>query len=366
MAPIKVAIVGIGNCASSLVQGVSHYSKSSNTAGLIQELVGDYRVGDIDVVLGIDVDARKVGRPLGEAIYAGPNNTKPIGDSAVHNNASVIMGRCLDGVADHMREAGKKGFIVSDAPEASQESVVQALRDLDVDVLVNFLPVGSLKASEFYMECALEARVAVVNSIPVFIASDDTWEARFRERGLTIIGDDIKAQVGATVIHRTLSQLFSARGVDVDHTYQLNTGGNTDFINMMDRGRIDSKKISKTNAVQSALRDRLTEENIVIGPSEYVPWQKDNKVCFLRMEAQQFGGIPMNLELRLSVEDSPNAAACVVDAIRFCKVGMERGMAGVLTAPAAYYCKHPPIQIAEEEAERLLISQFDSYRCAAE
>ena len=244
--------------------------------------------------------------------------------------------------------------------------MVQALRDYSVDVLVNFLPVGSQKASEFYMNCALEAGVAVVNSIPVFIASDPEWEARFRERGLPIIGDDIKAQIGATIVHRMLSQLFSARGVDVDHTYQLNTGGNTDFMNMMDRGRITSKKLSKTDAVQSALKERLADEDIVIGPSEYVPWQKDNKLCFLRIEGQQFGGVPMNLEMRLSVEDSPNAAACVVDAIRYCRLAKDRGMAGALIAPSAFYCKHPPQQMPEEQAESMLMTEFGPLPNAAE
>ena len=366
MTAIKVAVVGVGNCASSLVQGIAHYRKTGSTHGLIQEFVGDYAVKDIEVVLGIDVDQRKVGLPLGDAIFASPNNTKSIDPDMAPNHAPVIMGKTLDGVAEHMRSAGERGFMLADETEASKEAIVTALRESEVDVLVNFLPVGSQQASEFYMQCALEAQVGVVNSIPVFIASDPEWEARFRHAGLPIIGDDIKAQIGATIVHRMLSQLFAARGVGVDHTYQLNTGGNTDFMNMMDRERIGSKKISKTNAVQSALSERLADENIVIGPSEYVPFQKDNKVCFLRMEGEQFGGIPMNVEMRLSVEDSPNAAACVVDAIRYCKVARERGMAGALTVPSAYYCKHPPVQMPEEEAEKLLEAQFGALRHAAE
>ncbi|MEO0908299.1 MAG: inositol-3-phosphate synthase [Pseudomonadota bacterium] len=366
MASIKVAVVGIGNCASSLIQGIAHYRKHKSANGLIQEVIGDYLVGDIEIVLGIDIDQRKVGAALGEAIFAAPNNTKRIDPEMAPNRAPVIMGKCLDGVADHMREAGDNGFIVCAQDEAEQSDIVAALRAYDVDILVNFLPVGSHDACRFYMECALEAGVGVVNSIPVFIASDPAWEARFRERGLPIIGDDIKAQMGATIVHRMLSQLFAARGVRVDHTYQLNTGGNTDFLNMMDRDRIGSKKTSKTDAVQSALGTRLADENIVIGPSEYVPWQKDNKVCFLRMEGQQFGGIPMNVEMRLSVEDSPNAAACVVDAVRYCKLAMERGMAGALTVPSAVYCKHPPVQIPEEEAARLLDLEFGALSQAAE
>ena len=323
-------------------------------------------MGDVDIALGIDVDKRKVGADVSEAIFAQPNNTQRFFPDISNLNAPVIMGCPLDGIADHMTDIGETGFMVSDAPFATRQDIVKALREFQIDVLVNFLPVGSQKASEFYMECALEAEVAVVNSIPVFIASDPEWEERFREKGLPIVGDDIKAQIGATVIHRMLSQLFTARGVEVDHTYQLNTGGNTDFMNMMDRSRITSKKLSKTQAVQSALRERLDDGDIVIGPSEYVPWQKDNKICFLRIEGQQFGGVPMHLEMRLSVEDSPNAAACVIDAIRYCRLAMDRGEAGALIAPSAYYCKHPPIQMAEEQAEKLLVTQYDAFSCAAE
>lgn len=364
--PIRVAIIGLGNCASSLVQGIARYREEPSSAGLIRETVGDYSVGDIEIVMGVDVDRRKVGRDVAEAIFAAPNNTTRFHPDLEPLGASVMMGRRLDGVAEHMTEIGERGFEVSDAPEATQESMVQALRDNRVDVLVNFLPVGSQEASEFYMECALEARVAVVNCIPVFIASNPEWEARFRQRGLPIVGDDIKAQIGATIVHRVLSQLFASRGVDVDHTYQLNTGGNTDFLNMMDRSRIGSKKESKTQAVQAALSYRLADKDIVIGPSDYVPWQEDNKVCFLRIEGDQFGGVPMNLEMRLSVEDSPNAAACVVDAIRYCKVAMERGKSGALISPSAFYCKHPPQQIPEEQAEKLLDSEFGAFSCAAE
>lgn len=366
MRPIRVAIIGLGNCASSLVQGIAHYRANASTAGLIRETIGGYSVGDIEIVLGVDVDRRKVGCDVAEAIFAQPNNTTVFNGGLEPLGAPVIMGRTLDGVAEHMTDIGEHGFMVSDAPESSKAEIVAALTERQVDVLVNFLPVGSQAASEFYMECALEARVAVVNCIPVFIASNPEWEARFKARGLPIVGDDIKAQIGATIVHRMLSQLFASRGVDVDHTYQLNTGGNTDFLNMMDRSRIGSKKESKTSAVQSALAYRLEERDIVIGPSDYVPWQKDNKVCFLRIEGEQFGGVPMNLEMRLSVEDSPNAAACVVDAIRFCRVAREQGKAGSLIAPSALYCKHPPQQIPEEQAERLLEAEFGAFSCAAE
>lgn len=354
MGRIRVAIVGIGNCASSLVQGGSFYSQNLISAGLIHEKIGPYRAADVDFVLGIDVDQRKVGRPLAEAIFAPPNNTTVFETNIINTSAMVIMGRVLDGVAPHMTMAGERGFKVADDTQPSKKDIVDALRQHRVDVLINFLPVGSQAASEFYMECALEAGVGVVNSIPVFIASNPVWEARFRQRGLPIVGDDIKAQVGATIIHRTLSSLFSTRGVTVHRTYQLNTGGNTDFMNMLDRDRLVSKKVSKTEAVQAALAARLDDENIRIGPSEYVPWQNDNKICFLRLEATNWGNVPLNVELRLSVEDSPNAAACVMDAIRFCKLARDRGEGGALTAESAYLCKHPPQQMNEDRAVALL------------
>jgi myo-inositol-1-phosphate synthase len=354
MSSIQVAVVGIGNCASSLVQGGAYYSQQATTQGLIHDYIAGYHPSDVKFVLGIDVDTRKVGLDLAEAIFAGPNNTKVFCSEVPKLDATVIRGRVLDGVADHMAQAGERGFVVSDEPDAEQADIVAALKSTGAQILLNFLPVGSQKASEFYMECALAAGVAVVNCIPVFIASDPVWEARFREAGLPIVGDDIKAQVGATIVHRALSSLFTARGVEVERTYQLNTGGNADFMNMLDQQRLTSKKISKTEAVQAALAQRLSDENIQIGPSEYVPWQKDNKVCFMRLEGTQWGGVPVELELRLSVEDSPNAAACVMDAIRFCKVALDNGDCGALIAPSAYYCKHPPQQIGEEIVVRML------------
>lgn len=366
MGRVRVAIVGVGNCASSLVQGAAYYGRTGEVSGLIHDQIGPYRAGDVDFVLGIDVDRRKVGTPLTEAIFAPPNNTQVFEPALVPSQAQVMMGRILDGIAPHMTEAGERGFCPSTAPEPAKPEIVAALVRQRVDVLVNFLPVGSQQASEFYMECALEAGVGVVNAIPVFIASDPAWEARFRQRGLPIIGDDIKAQVGATIIHRMLSNLFSARGVAVERTYQLNTGGNTDFMNMLDRDRLVYKKLSKTEAVQAALAQRLDDENIRIGPSEYVPWQKDNKICFLRIEGSQWGGVAVNLELRLSVEDSPNAAACVMDAIRFCKLARDRGEGGVLAAESAYYCKHPPQQMAEDGALSLLQARALPQRDAAE
>ncbi|WP_284126134.1 inositol-3-phosphate synthase [Parerythrobacter aestuarii] len=366
MTAIRVAIVGIGNCASSLVQGAAHYARGTSTQGLIHDYIGGYSAGDVAFVLGVDVDARKVGKDIAEAIFAAPNNTKVFCSDVPKTGARVIRGRVLDGVADHMTEAGERGFMIADGPDATQAEMVAALRDTKAEILLNFLPVGSQDASEFYMECALEAGVAVVNCIPVFVASDPEWEARFRERGLPIVGDDIKAQIGATIVHRTLSSLFTTRGVTVERTYQLNTGGNTDFMNMLDRQRLTSKKESKTEAVQAALAQRLADENIQIGPSEYVPWQKDNKLCFLRLEGTQWGDVPVELELRLAVEDSPNAAACVMDAIRFCKFALDNGDSGALIAPSAYYCKHPPQQIDEDTAGRMLDEYVARHVQAAE
>ncbi|MEP0391860.1 MAG: inositol-3-phosphate synthase [Erythrobacter sp.] len=367
MQSIRVAVVGVGNCASSLVQGVDYYRTNPSASGLIREIVGGYSVSDIEFVLGIDVDDRKVGKDLSEAIFAGPNNTTVFHPDIKPSGALVMRGPVMDGVADHMVGVGDRGFMLADREIAvSKAEIVSALREARTEILVNFLPVGSQKATEFYMECALEAGCAVVNCIPVFIASNDAWEARFKARGLPVVGDDIKAQVGATIVHRALSSLFAARGASIDRTYQLNTGGNTDFMNMLDRDRLSDKKESKTMAVQAALGKRLEDENILIGPSEYVAWQNDNKVCFLRVEGTQWGEVPMNLELRLSVEDSPNAAACVVDAIRFCKQALDCGESGALTLPSAYYCKHPPEQIPEDVANSLLDQYQTSLPEAAE
>jgi myo-inositol-1-phosphate synthase len=354
MSKIRVALVGIGNCASSLVQGVHHYSDPAlRGRGLIHDRIGDYGPSDVAFVLAIDTDARKVGLDLADAIFASPNCTARFQAEIPASGVTVMMGRVLDGMAPHMLKVGDRGFVRADLPEASQDEIVAALKAARVDVLVNYLPVGSEEATRFYMECALEAGVAVVNSMPVFIASDPAWERRFRERGLPIVGDDIKAQLGATIVHRVLSNLFRQRGVEVARTYQLNTGGNTDFLNMLDRERLESKKESKTEAVQSSLAARLQDEDIHIGPSDYIPWLNDNKLCFLRMEGSLFGGVPMNLELRLSVEDSPNSAAVVLDAIRCCKVGLERGLGGALVGPSAFYCKHPPQQFSDDVAAQL-------------
>ncbi|MEP7222671.1 MAG: inositol-3-phosphate synthase [Novosphingobium sp.] len=366
MKPIRVAVIGVGNCASSLVQGVAYYRSNNSSQGLIHDRIGGYGAGDVDFVMGVDVDARKVGKDISEAIFAMPNNTQIFHGDVPQSGAKVMMGHVADGVAPHMTTVGEKGFIVADAPESTKAEIVAALKATGAEVMLNFLPVGSEDATEFYMECALEAGVAVVNCMPVFIASRPEWERRFAEKRIPIVGDDIKAQVGATIVHRVLSSLFGARGVNVERTYQLNTGGNTDFMNMLDRQRLGSKKESKTEAVQAMLATRLADENIHVGPSDYVPWQKDNKLCFLRLEGNQWGNVPMNLELRLSVEDSPNSAACVMDAIRCCKVALERGEGGALIGPSAYFCKHPPQQFNDDTASQMVEEFIADSALAAE
>jgi myo-inositol-1-phosphate synthase len=366
MKPIKVAMIGVGNCASSLVQGVAYYKQNNSSQGLIHDKIGGYGAGDVEFVLGIDVDARKVGLDISEAIFAQPNNTKVFQQAVPLTGNKVIMGKVSDGVAPHMTTVGDKGFIVANDIESDAADIIKAIKDSGAEVLINFLPVGSQAATEFYMECALEAGVAVVNCMPVFIASTPEWEAKFRAKNLPIVGDDIKAQVGATIVHRVLSSLFAARGVTVERTYQLNTGGNTDFMNMLDRQRLGSKKESKTEAVQAMLAQRLADENIHVGPSDYVPWQKDNKLCFLRLEGLQWGNVPMDLELRLSVEDSPNSAACVMDALRCAKVALERGEGGALIGPSAYFCKHPPQQFNDDLAAQMVDEYISETPLAAE
>ena len=354
--PINLAIVGVGNCASSLVQGLSHYRHGSNDrVGLMHWELGGYKPGDIRVVSAWDVDRRKVGRDVAQAIFAAPNCTQRFCEDVPETGTTVRMGRLLDGVAEHMADyLDERTFVAADAPEPDRADVVAALRESRADVLINYLPVGSQAATEFYAECALEAGVAFVNAIPVFIASTPRWAERFAAAGVPIIGDDIKAQVGATIVHRVLTDLFAKRGVKLDRTYQLNTGGNTDFLNMANRQRLASKKVSKTEAVQAVAAERLDDLNVHIGPSDYVPWQNDNKVAFIRMEGQLFGGVPMNLELRLSVEDSPNSAGVAIDMIRCAKLARDRGLGGAIDSASAYFCKHPPEQMTDDEAHARL------------
>lgn len=349
---INVAIVGLGNCASSLVQGIEHYRAGANdTIGLMHYELGGYQPSDIRIVAGWDIDKRKVGRDVAEAIFAQPNCTAVFCDQVEMTKTIVRMGRVLDGVADHMVDyPDERTFVLADASEPTEDEIIAVLRETHTDVLMNYLPVGSQQATEFYAECALKAGVAFVNNIPVFIASDPVWAERFAEAGVPVIGDDIKAQVGATIVHRVLTDLFKKRGVKLDRTYQLNTGGNTDFLNMLERKRLTSKKLSKTEAVQSVTAERLQDENIHIGPSDYIAWQNDNKICFLRMEGRLFGGVPMNLELRLSVEDSPNSAGVAIDMIRCAKLARDRNLGGPVTSAAAFFCKHPPEQMSDDKA----------------
>jgi myo-inositol-1-phosphate synthase len=354
---IKVAIIGVGNCASSLIQGIHYYrdKNAEDAIGLMHWDIGGYTPSDMEVVAAVDIDQRKVGRDVSEAIFAKPNCTHVFCDDIPHTGVKVVMGRVLDGVAPHMMEHDDDHtFLVSEEKEADISDV---LKQSGAEIVLNYLPVGSEKATRYYAECALEAEVAFINNMPVFIASDPEWSSRFRERGLPIVGDDIKAQIGATITHRTLANLFRERGVKLERTYQLNTGGNTDFLNMLNRSRLDSKKESKTEAVQSILAERLEPENIHIGPSDYVTWQQDNKICFLRMEGKTFGDVPMEIELRLSVEDSPNSAGCVIDAIRCCKLALDRGIGGTLTSISAYTMKHPPKQYTDDEA-RQMVDEF--------
>lgn len=356
MQKIKIAVIGLGNCASSLIQGIYYYRDKSkeDAIGLMHWDIGGYTPADIEVVAAVDVDARKVGRDVSEAVFALPNCTTVFCDNIPMTGVTVQMGKVGDGVADHMKDFDEKyRFVVSDKKEASKKDIVKLIKDSGAHIVVNYLPVGSEESVKFYAECALEAGVAYINNMPVFIASNPEWAEKFKQKGIPIIGDDIKAQLGATITHRILTDLFNKRGVKLERTYQLNTGGNTDFLNMLNHARLSSKRISKTEAVQSVAGHRMEDENIHIGPSDWVPWQKDNKLCFLRMEGKLFGDVPMNIELRLSVEDSPNSAGVAIDAIRCCKVALDRGTGGILYSPSSYFMKHPPKQFTDEEAYRM-------------
>jgi myo-inositol-1-phosphate synthase len=347
---IKVAIAGVGNCASSLVQGVEYYRNRQGVAleGIMRPSIGGYKCSDVEFVAAFDIDRRKVGHPLEEAIFAKPNCTRIFQSALPVSNVIVQAGPVLDGVAEHMADYPDDAAFRS--ADLEPTDVAAALRASGAEVLVCYMPVGSERAVKYYAQACLDARVAMINCVPVFLASDHTWAQKFRDAGVPIIGDDIKSQVGATIVHRALARLFADRGVGLDRTYQLNTGGNTDFLNMLERSRLKSKKISKTESVQSQLDERLDARDIHIGPSDYVPWQQDNKICFIRMEGRGFGDAPIELEMRLSVEDSPNSAGVVIDAIRCAKLALERGEAGPLVAPSAYYMKSPPRQFRDSVA----------------
>ena len=352
MGKINVAIVGVGNCASSLVQGVHYYREAKEdefVPGLMHVDLAGYHIRDINFVAAFDIDVNKVGKDLAEAITLPPNNTlqfcqvPPLG-------VAVERGMTHDGVGKYLSQ------VITKAPGATAD-IIRILKEREVHVVVNYLPVGSEEATKWYVEQVLAAGCGFVNCIPVFIAREDYWRGRFQEKGLPIIGDDIKSQVGATITHRVLTRLMRDRGVRLERTYQLNFGGNTDFLNMLERERLMSKKISKTQSVASQLDYDMGAENIHIGPSDYVPWLSDRKWCYIRMEGRTFGDVPLNMELKLEVWDSPNSAGVVIDAIRCCKLAMDRGQSGTLLGPSAYFMKSPPVQYRDEEA-RELVEQF--------
>ncbi len=346
---INVAIVGVGNCASSLVQGVHYYRDAKEgdfIPGLMHVNLGGYHIDDINFVAAFDIDKNKVGKDLTEAIYAPPNNTFEFCQVPT-TGVKVDRGMTHDGLGKYLSQ------IIQKAPGPTAD-IVGILRDTKTDVVINYLPVGSEEATKWYIEQVLTAGCAFVNCIPVFIASEKYWQKRFRERGLPIIGDDIKSQVGATITHRVLTRLFADRGVKLERTYQLNFGGNTDFYNMLERERLESKKISKTRAVTSQLDYELAPGDIHVGPSDYVPWLKDRKWCHIRMEGRTFGDVPLNLELKLEVWDSPNSAGVVIDAIRCAKLALDRGLSGPLLEPSSYFMKSPPVQYTDDEAHHLV------------
>lgn len=345
---VRVAIIGVGNCASSLVQGVHYYRNAADTdriPGLMHVNLGGYHISDIEFTAAFDINITKVGKDLSEAIFAEPNNTYKFTD-VPHLGVPVYRGMTHDGLGKYLSQVIKK------APGPTAD-IVKILRDTKTDVVISYLPVGSEMATKWYVEQILEAGCGMVNAIPVFIASTEYWGERFRQHGLPIIGDDIKSQVGATILHRVLTSLFVDRGVRLDHTYQLNFGGNTDFMNMLERERLESKKISKTGAVTSMLPYSLPEGDIHVGPSDYVPWLTDRKWCYLRMEGTTFGDVPLNLEAKLEVWDSPNSAGVVIDAVRCVKLALDRGISGPLIAPSSYFMKTPPKQFKDDQCREM-------------
>jgi myo-inositol-1-phosphate synthase len=343
---VRIAIVGVGNCASSLVQGLEYYEEadpSEKVPGLMHVELGGYHVGDVEVVAAFDVDAKKVGKDVAEAIFTEPNNTIRFAEDVPPTGVTVSRGRTLDGLGAFYREVIEE----SDEPEAD---VVQVLRDAKADVLVSYLPVGSEEAARFYAQCAIDARVGFVNCLPAFIASDPVWARTFGEAGVPIVGDDIKSQVGATITHRMLAKLFEDRGAELDRTYQLNFGGNMDFMNMLERSRLTSKKISKTQSVQSQLDTPLDKDNIHIGPSDHVPWLEDRKWAMIRLEGRNFGDVPLTVELKLEVHDSPNSAGVIIDAVRCAKLALDRGIGGPVLPACQYLMKSPPSQVHDDVA----------------
>ncbi len=349
MSTIKVAIAGVGNCASSLIQGVEYYRHADpeeQVPGLMHVTLGGYHVADVNFVAAFDVDASKVGLDLGKAIFAGQNNTirfSPVGELGIE----VQRGPTLDGLGKYYR------LTIEESP-AAEVDVTKILLDTGADVLVSYLPVGSDQAQKHYAQCALDAGVAFVNAIPVFIASDPVWAQKFVDAGVPIVGDDIKSQVGATIVHRILARLFEDRGLVLDRTYQLNVGGNMDFKNMLERERLESKKISKTQSVTSQLENGIAADDVHIGPSDHVPWLEDRKWAYIRLEGRNFGDVPLNIELKLEVWDSPNSAGVIIDAVRCAKIAKDRGIGGPLMGPSAYFMKSPPVQYHDDVAHQMV------------
>lgn len=354
---VRVALIGVGNCASSLVQGV-HYYRNANenefVPGLMHVNLGGYHVRDIEFTAAFDIDSRKVGKDLSEAVFMPPNNTVRFVDELPAKGTKVYRGMTHDGLGKYLSE------VITKAP-GSTDDIVDILKETKTDVVVSYLPVGSEEATKWYVEQVLEAGCAFVNCIPVFIAREEYWQRKFEKRGLPIIGDDIKSQVGATIVHRMLTRLFRERGVKLKHTYQLNVGGNMDFYNMLERSRLESKKISKTNAVTSQLDYDIGAENVHIGPSDYVQWLADRKWAFIRLEGVTFGDVPLNIELKLEVVDSPNSAGVVIDAVRCCKLALDHGLSGTLTGPSSYFMKSPPIQYSDAEAREKTEQFIEQY-----
>jgi myo-inositol-1-phosphate synthase len=347
--PIRVAIAGVGNCASSLVQGVEYYRNADpaeRVPGLMHVVLGDYHVRDVEFVAAFDVDAAKVGLDIGKAIFTGQNNTirfAHVGELGVQ----VLRGPTLDGLGKYYRET------IEESP-AEPVDIAEVLRDTKADVFVSYLPVGSEVAQKHYAQAALDAGVAFVNAIPVFIASDPEWAQKFTDAGVAIVGDDIKSQVGATIVHRILARLFEDRGLVLDRTYQLNVGGNMDFKNMLERERLESKKISKTQSVTSQVENGIEADDVHIGPSDHVPWLDDRKWAYIRLEGRNFGDVPLNVELKLEVWDSPNSAGVIIDALRCAKIAKDRGIGGPLLGPSAYFMKSPPVQYHDEQAHEMV------------
>ncbi|NPA54149.1 MAG: inositol-3-phosphate synthase [Aquificae bacterium] len=357
---IKLAIAGVGNCASALIQGIYYYKEKQNieSSGLMHEDIGGYKPWDIEVVAAWDIDERKVGYDVSEAIFNPPNCTTVFQREVPRLGVKVRKGKVLDGFPEHMKNyPPDQAFVVSDAREDSVDTVAKVLMETGADVLINYVPVGAEKAARYYAEACLKAGVSFINCMPTFIVSDDEWAKKFEAEGIPVIGDDIKSQVGATITHRVLTQLLLDRGVKLDRTYQLNVGGNTDFLNMLERSRLNTKKKSKTEAVTSLIPYGIDPRNVHIGPSDYVPWLKDKKLAFIRLEGRLFGDVPMNIELRLEVEDSPNSAGVAIEAIRCAKLARDRGVAGPLYSISAYTMKHPPIQYSDYQA-RQMVEEF--------